>query len=76
MKTTVVWNGLEFELSGGLVKGGYGVISDDPYFFDADDDEVTAFQIKHNGADITDIVDDYVYNSLYELFMQEARSAL
>jgi len=47
--------------------------SDDPYFFDADDDEVTAFQIKHNGADITNIVDDYVYNSLYELFIQEAR---
>jgi hypothetical protein len=74
MKTTVVWNGIEFTLSGDFVKGGPKKVSDDPYYFDVDfPDEVSAFGIKHNNTEITNIVDDYIYNSLYELFMQEAR---
>jgi hypothetical protein len=77
MQIKTKWNGIVFELSGDFITGGPKKVSDDPYYFDVDfPDEVSAFGIKHNNTEITNIVDDYVYNSLYELFIQEARSAL
>jgi len=64
---TIEWSGLKFDIKGQFVPAQQAVLTADPYYSTpAVGPDIEPFYIYHNGVDITQKVEDYLYEVLFD----------